>query len=396
MDNLKKISEIKPYPKNAKKHPEKQIIQVANSIKEFGFNQPIVIDKEGVIIVGHGRYEASKHLGLTEVPVIVADLTDEQARAYRLADNKLNESGWEMDLVIEELKELSLPLFELTGFDRDLLLEAEPEDDEIPEVPEVPKTKLGDIYELGKHRVICGDSTKMEDVERLMNGVMADSWITDPPYNVAYNADKKGKKTIENDDMDDATFLQFITDASVTAISFLKAGGVFYIWHADSEGFNFRTACKNAGLTIRQCLIWVKNSMVMGRQDYQWKHEPCLYGWKDGSGHLWNSDRTQTTVLNFDKPHRNGEHPTMKPVELIAYQVTNNTKEGDLVLDTFLGSGSTLIASEKTRRVCYGVELDPKYVDVIVQRYVNYSGNENIKLNGEPLVWEKKETTTID
>jgi DNA modification methylase len=382
---------IIPYKKNQKKHPKKQIEQVAASIKEFGMNQPIVVDKNGVIIVGHGRYEALKLLKWEIKPewIKVVDLTEEQAKAYRLADNKLNESEWDMSLVVEELKTLSEPMLDLTGFDKDLIIEPDEKDDEVPDVPTEPQSKLGDIYELGRHRVICGDSTQLEAVLALCGGVKVDMYLTDPPYNVAYTGKTKDALTIENDSMSDTGFRQFLVDAFTTADAVMKQGAVFYIWHADSEGYNFRGACHDINWQVRQCLIWNKNVMVMGRQDYHWKHEPCLYGWKDGASHLWNSDRTQTTVLNFERPTRNGEHPTMKPVELLAYQITNNTKGEDIVLDTFLGSGSTLIASEKTGRTCYGVELDPKYVDVIVQRYVDYTGNNKIKLNGKEIIWQK-------
>lgn len=393
---------ITPYEKNAKKHPKKQVEQVAKSIKEFGMNQPIVVDKEGVIIVGHGRYEALKHLGMEikDEYIKVVDLNEEQAKAYRLADNKLNESDWDMNLVIEELKGLSPEMLDLTGFEKDLIIEPEEKDDEVPETPEEPKSKLGDLYELGGHRVLCGDSTKIDDVERLMDGKKADMWLTDPPYNVALGMDEtpeEAKKrnrrtdglTVMNDKKDDLDFRQFLVDVYTAADAFMKQGGVFYIWHADSEGYNFRGAAQDIGWVVRQCLIWKKSSIVMGRQDYHWQHEPCLYGWKEGAGHLWNTDRKQSTVLTFEKPSASKLHPTMKPIELIAYQVTNNTKGEDIVLDSFLGSGSTLIASEKTGRICYGMELDPKYVDVIVQRYVDYTGNENIKLNGEDIIWKK-------
>ncbi len=388
LDNMQKVSEIKPYHKNAKKHPKKQVEQVAASIREFGFNQPIVIDKNNVVIVGHGRLEAAKLLGMNEVPTITVDLSEEKANAYRLADNKLNESDWDMDLVIEELKTLSEPMLDLTGFDKDLIIEANEADDVIPDnVPN--RAKLGDIFELGPHRVLCGDSTQIEAVSRLMDGKKADILVTDPPYNVAYTGKTKDALTIENDSMSDSSFRQFLVDAFTGAFSVMKAGTVFYIWHADSEGYNFRGAIHDIGEKVRQCLIWNKNVMVMGRQDYHWKHEPCLYGWKKGASHLWNSDRTQTTVLDFVRPSRSTEHPTMKPVELMAYQITNNTKGEDIVLDIFLGGGSTLIASQKTDRICYGMELDPKYVDVIVQRYVDYVENPIVKCNGEIIEWNK-------
>lgn len=414
---LQPIHDLKPYEKNAKKHPKKQVEQVAKSIQEFGFNQPIVIDKNNVIIVGHGRLEAAKLLGLKEVPVLQVDLPEDKIKAYRLADNKLNESEWDMNLAVEELKELDKEMAALTGFDLDLLIEPDEKDDEVPETPEEPQSKLGDLYELGNHRVLCGDSTKIEDVERLMDGMKADCVVTDPPYNVNYEGGTG--LTIENDDMDDLTFRTFLVGAFKRICESMKLGAAFYIWHADSEGFNFRSAAKEAGLLVRQCIIWNKNSLVMGRQDYQWKHEPCLYGWKEGSSHNWYGDRNKTTVykipedeqkafewfkkelkrqetknisvVNFNKPLKNKQHPTMKPIELLEKQITNSSKQEDIILDTFLGSGSTLIASEKTGRTCYGMELDPKYIDVIVQRYVDFTGKEEIIKNGEPIIWKKTE-----
>ena len=379
--------EIKPYQKNQKKHPQEHIEQVAASIKEFGMNQPIVVDKQGVIIAGHGRYEALMHLGweIKDEWVKVVDLTEEQAKAYRLADNKLNESDWNMPLVIEELKELESLGFDigLTGFEKDLIIEPEEKDDNVPELDESnePTAKLGDIYQLGSHRVMCGDSTDLGALGLLMSGVLADMWLTDPPYNVDYQGGTESALKIVNDSMSDADFRKFLTDCCVGADSHMKPGAVFYIWHSESEGYNFRSAVKDAGWQVRQCLIWNKQKMVMGRQDYHWKHEPCLYGWKDGDTHLWNSDRKQTTILNFDRPSKNKEHPTMKPVELISYQIQNNTKQKDIVLDSFLGSGSTLIASEKTGRICYGMELDPKYVDVIIKRWEEYTGKKAEKVS---------------
>lgn len=410
--------EIKPYPLNAKKHPKKQIEQIANSIKEFGMNQTIVVDADGVIIVGHGRYEALNSLGMEikDEYIKVVNLTEEQAKAYRLADNKLNESDWDMNLILDELKGLSEEMFDLTGFDKDLLIEPESKDDDVPDVPEEPQSKLGDVYELGHHRVVCGDSTKLEDIAILMQNNKADLVVTDPPYNVAYEGSTG--LTIENDSMSDGSFAIFLTEAFSRMSESMKLGATFYIWHADSEGYNFRKACKDSGLTVKQCIIWNKNSLVMGRQDYQWKHEPCLYGWRDGASHTWYGDRDKitvlkvpadetkafewfkkelkrqeqnnTSILEYNKPRKNGVHPTMKPIELLTKQIVNSSKQEDVILDTFLGSGSTLIASEKTGRVCYGMELDEKYVDVIVQRYVDYTGNEYITKNGLPIEWKKK------
>lgn len=393
----RKISDVQPYGKNAKKHPEEQIQQIADSIRAFGFNQPLVIDKAGVIIVGHGRYMAAQLLGLEDVPVVEVDISEEQARGYRLADNKLNESPWDMELVVAELKELSVATIDLTGFDRSLVLDNPEKNNAVPPTPEDPKSRLGDIYELGGHRVLCGDATKQADMALLMNGIKADMVLTDPPYNVDLGIENleeaKVRKrrtdglSIKNDKMEDGEFRSFLSTAFTHMDANLKPGGVFYIWHADSEGYNFRGACNDVGWKVRQCLVWNKNALVMGRQDYQWKHEPCLYGWKDGASHLWNADRTQTTILNFDRPSKSGSHPTMKPVELLAYQIGNNTKGEDIVLDCFLGSGSTLIAAEKTGRFCYGTELDPRFVDVIVQRYVDFTGIRDIKKNGEAITW---------
>ena len=376
--------EVKPYAKNSKKHPDSQLKLIAYSLKEFGWRQPIVVDKDGTIIVGHGRWMAYQKYpdSIAEPRIEVAEnLTPAQVKAYRLADNKTNESDWDMDLAIEELKELDSVGVDITllGFDNDLLLEGSEKDDVIPE--EAPtRANLGDLWQLGEHRVLCGDATKMEDVGRLMGDKKVDLLLTDPPYNVAYVGKTKDALTIENDAMSDSSFRKFLKDAFTAAFAYVKPGGVYYIWHADSEGYNFRGALHDIGVQVRQCLIWNKNSMVMGRQDYHWKHEPCLYGWKDGASHLWASDRTQTTVLDFARPTSSQEHPTMKPVELIAYQITNNTKGEDIVLDTFGGSGSTLIAAEKTGRICYMMELDPKYIDVIIKRYEDFTGKTATKL----------------
>lgn len=386
------ISILKPYEKNARTHPKKQIDLLCKNIEKFGFTTPILVDENNSVIAGHGRLLALKQLGREEAPcVCIEGLTSEELKALRLADNQISAmSDWDMALVVEELKELSAPMLDLTGFDSDLIIEPDEADDEVPEVPVEPQSQVGDLYELGQHRVLCGSATSIEDMLRLTNERKVDMWLTDPPYNVDYTGKTKDALKIENDKMDDVGFRQFLVDAYTTADAVMKAGAVFYIWHADSEGYNFRGAAHDIGWQVRQCLIWHKNNMVMGRQDYHWKHEPCLYGWKEGSAHLWNSDRTQTTVLNFDRSSRNGEHPTMKPVELLAYQITNNTKGEDIVLDSFLGSGSTLIAAQKTGRICYGTELDPKYVDVIVQRYVDYTGNATIKKNGQEITWQKK------
>lgn len=383
----RQIADLIPYARNARTHSDEQVAQIAASIKEFGWTNPILVDGDNGIIAGHGRLAAARKLGNTEVPVIeLTGLSEAQKRAYILADNKLAlNAGWDIDLLAEELKELKDLNFdlELTGFsDKELAdflaeeVEGLTDEDAVPDVPEEPKTKLGDIYQLGNHRLMCGDSCSLTDMEKLCDGQLVDMWLTDPPYNVAYEGKTKDALTIQNDSMGDDQFRQFLRDAYVTADLVMKPGAVFYIWHADSEGYNFRGAAQDAGWKVRQCLIWKKSTMVMGRQDYHWKHEPCLYGWKEGAGHLWATDRKQTTILEFDKPSRNGEHPTMKPVALFEYQMLNNTKGGDIVLDSFGGSGTTLLAAEKNGRYARLMELDPKYCDVIVKRWEDFTGKK--------------------
>jgi site-specific DNA-methyltransferase (adenine-specific) len=380
-----KISKLIPYARNARTHSDEQVGQIAASIKEWGWTTPVLVDEEGGIIAGHGRTLAAQKLGMAEVPVMVAKgWSEAKKRAYVLADNKLAlNAGWDNEMLALELGELGDLGFDLdlTGFTPEeisALVAIEvtglTDEDAVPDVPDEPITKLGDIYKLGNHRLMCGDSCSLTDMEKLCNGQLVDMWLTDPPYNVAYEGGTKEKLTIKNDSMGDDQFRQFLRDAYVTADLVMKPGAVFYIWHADSEGYNFRGAAQDAGWKVRQCLIWKKSSMVMGRQDYHWKHEPCLYGWKEGAGHLWATDRKQTTILEFDKPSRNGEHPTMKPVVLFEYQMLNNTKGADIVLDSFGGSGTTMLAAEKHGRHARLMELDPKYCDVIIKRWQEFTG----------------------
>jgi len=383
------IESLIPYINNSRKHSDEQVAQIAASIKEFGWTNPILVDGSNGLIAGHGRLLAARKLGMAKVPVIeLAHLSENQKKALIIADNKLAlNSDWDNNLLMIELQELDSEDYDLSvlGFDQDeldaLLNPIEPttgltDEDAVPDVPEEPKTKPGDVYILGNHRLMCGDSCSITDMEKLCNDRKVDMWLTDPPYNVAYEGKTKDALTIQNDSMSDDGFRQFLRDAYVTADTVMKPGAVFYIWHADSEGYNFRGAAFDAGWKVRQCLIWKKSTMVMGRQDYHWKHEPCLYGWKEGAGHLWATDRKQTTILEFDKPSRNGEHPTMKPVALFEYQMLNNTKGGDIVLDSFGGSGTTLLAAEKNGRVAYVMELDPKYCDVIVKRWEDFTGKK--------------------
>ena len=378
------IEELNPYENNAKLHPKEQIDQIVRSMEEFGNNDPIAIDENNVIIEGHGRLLALKQMGEKEVPVIrLKHLTDEQKRAYILAHNQLTlNTGFDEEILAAELESIVGIDMADFGFDLDVvdvveeLTDVEEDSDFDVTPPKEPKSKPGDLYQLGNHRLLCGDSTSLDDVAKLMGGEQADMLLTDPPYNVAYEGATKDKLTIQNDDMEDEDFRQFLRDVYASADSAMKPGASFYIWHADSEGYNFRGAAHDVGWTIRQCLIWNKNTLVLGRQDYHWKHEPCLYGWKDGASHNWYGNRKQTTVMDFDKPTRNGEHPTMKPVPLFAYQMEMSSKKGDNVLDLFGGSGTTMIAAEQLGRNAYLMELDPRYVDVIVNRWEELTGHK--------------------
>lgn len=377
------IEKLIPYKNNARTHSDEQIEKIAKSMKEFGFINPVLVDGDLNVIAGHGRILGAKKLGMKEVPCLfIEDLTEEQKRAYIIADNRLAEdAGWDKELLkieLEDLKNMNFDItltgFELEDFDFSMD-ETEVIEDEFDEtVPEEPTSKKGEIYKLGKHFLMCGDSTDINDVEKLMNGVKADMLLTDPPYNVDYEGGTG--LTIQNDNMDDETFREFLRVSFFNANSVMKEGAVFYIWHADSEGYNFRGACHDIGWKVRQCLIWCKNTLVMGRQDYHWKHEPCLYGWKEGASHLWASDRKQTTVLEFDRPSVSKEHPTMKPVGLFDYLIKNNTKKDDIVLDLFAGSGTSIIACEQNGRIAYSMELDPKYVDVIISRWEKLTGQQ--------------------
>jgi site-specific DNA-methyltransferase (adenine-specific) len=383
------LERLKPYSRNARTHSQAQIDKIAASIAEFGFTNPILVDSSDGIIAGHGRLMGAQKLGMDTVPVVVLDyLTDSQRRAYILADNRLAlDAGWDEEILAAELADLEVDGFdlELTGFSDEELADLMSDEDiptvldedtvnAVPEVRPEPVSRLGDVWLLGKHRVMCGDSLSIDQVEQLMGGALADLLLTDPPYNVAYEGKTAEALTIENDSMADGDFRQFLRDAFAAADAVMRPGAGFYIWHADSEGFNFRGAARDVGWKVRQCLIWNKNAFVLGRQDYHWKHEPCLYGWKEGAAHYWGSDRSQTTVLDFNRPSRNAEHPTMKPVELFEYQVRNSCPPGGVTLDLFGGSGTTLLACEISGHVARLMELDPRYVDVIVVRWQEATG----------------------
>ena len=387
---VQKTEDLIPYEKNPR-HNEGAITAVAKSIEKFGFKVPIVVDASNVIVNGHTRLKAAKYLGLKEVPTIIADdLTPEQIKAFRLADNKVGEiATWDEELLNAELDELAdLDLdFDMTEFGFDLPdIEGEEveviEDEFEEELPAEPISKLGDIYQLGRHRLMCGDSTNSLEVEKLMGNKKADLLITDPPYNVAYEGKGKEALTIKNDSKETNEFHSFLYEAFSAAINNMKLGSSFYVWYASSEVVNFHTALEEAGFLVKQELIWNKNSMVLSRQDYHWKHEPCLYGWASGGSHSWYSDRKQTTILNFDRPTVNKEHPTMKPVALFDYQIKNSSKQGDCILDLFGGSGTTLIACEQNEREAYLMELDPRYVDVIIARWEAFTGEVAVKISG--------------
>ena len=394
----KKLSELHPYANNPRKN-DQAVDAVANSIREFGFKVPIVIDKNGEIIAGHTRYKAAKKLKLKEIPCIIADdLTEEQIKAFRLADNKVGElAEWDFEALNIELDGITDIDMEQFGFDLDVSEEEKEviEDDFNIAPPEEPVAKYGQVYRLGRHRLMCGDSTDSECVKKLVCGVQLDLFLTDPPYNVDYDAKEQSlakvrpnkrvqeniNTGIENDRMQDNEFRDFLKKAFQNACENMKKGAAFYIWHADSEGYNFRGACKDSDLEVKQCLIWEKQHISLGRQDYQWIHEPCLYGWKKGASHKWYSDRKQTTVLKFEKPNRSELHPTMKPIALFDYLIKNSTKEGDIVLDLFGGSGTTIMACEQDGRTGYVMEYDPKYVDVIIKRWEEFTGRKAELIN---------------
>ena len=369
---MKNIAEIKPYENNPR-HNESAIDAVASSIKEFGWKQPLVIDKDNVIVVGHTRWLAAKKLGLNEVPCLIAsDLTDEQIAAYRLADNKTNElATWDFEKLKTELESISDIDMSQFGFEE---LEAsldDVKDDEFDEkeaISETPYSKKGDIFILGNHRLMVGDSTLKDDVDKLCEDRSVDLVLTDPPYNVDYEG-QDGMK-IQNDKQSDEDFYNFLLSAFKNMFEHTKPGGVIYCFHADTEGLNFRNAFKNAGFKLAECLIWVKNSLVLGRQDYQWRHEPCLYGWKEGAGHYFVDDRTQDTILEYDKPRNNNLHPTQKNIELVSKLILNSSRKDETILDLFGGSGTTLIATEQLGRNTLMMELDEKYADVIVKRFI--------------------------
>ena len=426
--SVERLQPAKYNPRKDLKPGDPEFEKLKRSVEEFGYVEPIIWnERTGVVVGGHQRLKVLMHLGYTEVDCVVLDIDEQKEKALNIALNKIS-GDWDMPLLTALLQDLNDGGYDatLTGFDVAEMSElfddqSEIKEDEPPAASpqdKAPYTQSGDIWLLGQHVLMCGDSTKEADVAKLMDGSVADLCITDPPYNVAYEG--SNGKTIQNDNMPEAQFVEFLTAAFGCMKKSMKAGAPFYIWHAETEGGAFRQSCSAALGKVRQMLIWNKNSFTMGHQDYQWKHEACIYGWTEGASHYFVDDRTQatviedkridinklkkdemrdmlreifsdkisTTILNEDKPSRNDDHPTMKPLKLLARLVKNSSRIGEIVLDTFGGSGSTLITCEQLGRRCYTMELDPRYADVIVKRYLNFTGADSVTVirNGEKII----------
>ena len=396
---LADINTLIPYARNARTHSEEQVAQIAASIREFGFLSPIIVSEDGTILCGHGRFYASQKLGLKKVPCIKeSHLTETQKRAYILADNKLSlNAGWDDEMLAVELTELQDEAFDLSliGFDESELAdlfaddEKKAKDDDYDLSVALEKAAFvekGDIWTVGRHRLMCGDATSADDVAKLMDGKKANLIVTDPPYGVSFKS--SDGLSIQNDSIKGDDFYNFLLSAFQNMATNLESGGSAYVFHADTEGLNFRKAFIDAGFHLAGVCIWVKNSLVLGRSDYQWQHEPVLFGWKKDGKHKWYADRKQTTIWNYDKPKRNKNHPTSKPLDLLGYPICNSSQENAIVIDTFGGSGSTLMACEQTNRICYMMELDEKYASVILRRYVEDTDNAEgvyVIRNGEQI-----------
>jgi len=397
---LADVKELIPYARNARTHSDEQIAQIAASIREFGFLSPIIVSKDNTILCGHGRFYAAQRLGLEKVPCIKEEyLTETQRRAYILADNKLSlNAGWDNEMLAVELEDLQNSFdINLIGFDAKELaalfddgLDAKDDDFDVDEELKKPCfSKAGDLWHLGKHRLVCGDSTKVATYELLMDGKEANLVVTDPPYNVNYEG-SAGK--IKNDNMENSAFYQFLLDAFTNTEKVMAQDASIYVFHADTEGLNFRRAFADAGFYLSGTCIWKKQSLVLGRSPYQWQHEPVLFGWKRKGKHEWYTGRKESTIWEFDKPKKNGDHPTMKPVPLLAYPIKNSSMSNCIVLDPFGGSGSTLIACEQTNRICFTTELDEKYCDVIVKRYIEQVGSSSdVKLERDGVLLKYEE-----
>ena len=384
------VEKLVPYVNNARTHSPEQITKLRSSLREFGFINPVIIDKDYGVIAGHGRLMAAKEEGIKEVPCVLVDyLTEAQKKAYIIADNRFaQDAGWDEELLRIEIESLQAEAFDvsLTGFEdqeiADLFAgdnDTGAEDDDFDLNTALEKAAFverGDIWTVGRHRLMCGDATSADDVAALMDGKKANLVVTDPPYNVAFES--SDGLSIKNDKMAGDKFYEFLLSAFKNMADHLEKGGAAYVFHADTEGLNFRKAFIDAGFHLSGCCIWVKNSMVLGRSDYQWQHEPVLYGFLQNGKHFWSSKagRSQTTIWNFDKPKKNKNHPTSKPLDLLAYPIGNSSQENAVVIDTFGGSGSTLMTCEQTNRICFMMELDEKYASVILRRYVEDTGDE--------------------
>ena len=398
-----KVSELIPYVNNARTHSQEQVNKLRSSLREFGFVNPVIIDQDKNVIAGHGRLMAAKEEGITEVPCVLVDyLTDAQKKAYILADNRYaQDAGWDEELLRLEIEALEGMDFDvsLTGFNEDEISDlfagadtSDTQDDDFDLSDALEKAAFvekGDVWVVGRHRLMCGDATSEEDVATLMDGKKANLIITDPPYNVAFES--SDGLSIKNDKMENEKFYEFLLSAFKNMAAHLEKGAA-YVFHADTEGLNFRKAFVDAGFHLAGCCIWVKNSLVLGRSDYQWQHEPVLYGFLQNGKHYWskNAGRSQTTIWNFDKPKKNKNHPTSKPLDLLAYPIGNSSQENAIVIDTFGGSGSTLMTCEQTNRICHTMELDEKYASVILRRYVedtDDAANVYVIRNGEKLMY---------
>lgn len=385
--NLVDIDKLIPYVNNARTHSKEQINKLRASIREFGFINPVIIDRDYNVIAGHGRIMASKEEEIDKVPCVFVDyLTDAQKKAYILADNRMAlDADWDEELLKVEIESLQGADFDLnlTGFDEAELMDifgddnqSRAKDDDFDLTVALEKASFvekGDVWTVGRHRLMCGDATSSEDVSTLMGNTKANLILTDPPYGVSFKS--SSGLTIQNDSMKNEEFYNFLLASFKCMAEHLENGGSAYVFHADTEGLNFRKAFIDAGFHLAGCCIWVKDSLVLGRSDYQWQHEPVLYGFMQNGKHKWYSDRKQTTIWNFDKPKRNANHPTSKPLDLLSYPIGNSTQENGVVIDTFGGSGSTMMACEQMNRICYMMELDEKYASVILRRYVENTNN---------------------
>ena len=404
--DLISIDKLIPYVNNARTHSKDQILKLRSSIREFGFINPVIIDSKYNVIAGHGRILAAREEGIKEVPCVLVDyLNEAQKKAYILADNRLAEdAGWDEKLLrveIESLEDMSFDL-SLLGFDENELSKLFDDGKDIKEddfnvedeLTNPVITKNGDIWILGRHKLICGDSTKEDTLKILMKDTKANLVVTDPPYNVNYEG-SAGK--IKNDNMDQSKFYNFLLDAFTNASNFMTDDSSIYVFHADTEGLNFRKAFNDAGFYLSGTCIWKKQSLVLGRSPYQWQHEPVLFGWKKKGKHNWYTGRKESTIWEFDKPKKNGEHPTMKPIALLSYPIKNSSMTNAIVLDMFGGSGSTLIACEQLERTCFLVELDEKFCDVIVKRYIELVGSsKDVKLIRENKEYEYDKVAIYD